>query len=1602
MAETTASAAPPAGAAAASASSARTVTWRQTAAAVVATIVALVGMVVIVRSDGLPAVDAASSRATRWFVHEDSGTAVLVDGFGGRALASLETESGSTSLLVTEGPGQAYLIYDEEGNVREIDSAELRLGPPQPVAGLGDGVSIARAGSSGLVVANPTTGDAAFVPTGAEPVDLSFEVDADTAGGTGETVALAPDGSIWSLGDGSLRHTTATDTTSEGLGLGAAALSLVGSEPLVVDRDRLRVRLGDGEWFDLPSELGGSEIVVQTPGPPEECGWVASGDDLWCVGEDGVERGSTVPGLAAGGGDVLAIAGDAAALVRRGPTDVVRFDWRSEEVLGRPVTVAGTAVLDVVATTDVIWIDDRFGDFVWSVNPWGIQAIDKDATDLLLLGEEGEVIDAGAGNEGDVIGSEDGVDPIPELREPDGNGIDDPPVAVDDQVTARSGASVPVAVTSNDYDPDGEAIAIAEIAANPGHGTVEIGTATTVVYTPNPGDVYVGIDRFEYTIVDGDGTPATAEVTVELLPPGATNQPPVGGVDRSDTGPGVPVVVDVLLNDIDPERDGLRIDSFSAPPQIGTVTEVTGPTDLPALEFTPADGLEGIARFTYRPVDSFGAVGESVDVDVRVARPDEANRPPVVRPDAVRARRGTTVQLPVLVNDSDPDGDLLTVSVVEPLPAGIEVDVLGDQLGITPQAGSGEQVSFEYRVDDGSSEPVVGSVLVVVIDDDEPNQPPVAFPDVATVVVGQTILIDVTANDSDPDGDPPALVDVGRPESGGTTANAGRNQVEFTPAAIEDDVDATVRFTYTITDGNDHQVDGDVTVTVLAEALPDPPTARNDSTFTFVDEPVTVDVLRNDRDPSGGNLTIAGTPGCPTGGRATVTADAKVRFDPPTGRSGAFKCTYEVTNPAGNRDTADILVSVRQRSGTNRPPVANLDQVTVVVGGSVTRDVTLNDVDPDGDSSALRVTSARQPVLGTATRNGNSITYTAGSVPTVVTIDYEIEDEAGALATGRMQVRVTEQQNLAPFARPDSRRIEGPGTPTTFDVLNNDVDPDSTDGGLRVTASSLTSGPGTLTRTGNSITISPDPAHVGDLVGSYTISDGDGRTASSTLTLTVTARANRAPIARDDSARVANGGSVTTPVLFNDSDPDGDPLAVSIIGGPDPALGSASVTSDRSISFAARNGQAGTAVITYQVSDGELTATASLRITVATCQASTPGARSAFLQTGYRQPIAVDLAAYATNGSVVDVAAPAGYANGVYTPPDGVNGNVAITFGVRNQCDQQATGTITIDVNRAPSGQNRALTLTRGATAEIPVGQLGSDDEALTITGSSGAPSWVSTGPNRLQIAVPNDAAFTTSTWTTTLADPGGLTVQVSVSVTVTNGSPTARADTVDASGGAVSVDIVGNDDDPDGPNSGLRVNTIPSSISFSGGGNGSVSVGGDGRTVRIDPGSAIGTATFNYTVVDGGGAVSAPATVTVTGPSAPPATTTTTTTTTTPTTTPNSAPVASDQAVDVTAGTARTVSLNATDPEGDPLTVQNFVDPSGVVVDRSGLSVTISAAEAGTYSFTYQVTDGTSSSRTATVTVNAAAPATTTTTTTTTTSTTTPTTTPTAPTTQP
>ena len=179
-------------------------------------------------------------------------------------------------------------------------------------------------------------------------------------------------------------------------------------------------------------------------------------------------------------------------------------------------------------------------------------------------------------------------------------------------------------------------------------------------------------------------------------------------------------------------------------------------------------------------------------------------------------------------------------------------------------------------------------------------------------------------------------------------------------------------------------------------------------------------------------------------------------------------------------------------------------------------------------------------------------------------------------------------------------------------------------------------------------------------------------------------------------------------------------LTYSITTPPDPALGSAELA-DGNLVFTAVRGPSGTAFVGYTIDDGEQQASATVTITVLPCVAAPPDAPDVFLQTGYQQPVFVDVNRYARNGEVVQVTPPLG-ADNVYTPPAGENGVVSFTYVVRNSCDVEDVGTVTVDVNQDPIGSPYVVQIGRTQQFGIPVSALASDAEPLTIVGPRAGP----------------------------------------------------------------------------------------------------------------------------------------------------------------------------------------------------------------------------------------------------------------------------------------
>ena len=133
-----------------------------------------------------------------------------------------------------------------------------------------------------------------------------------------------------------------------------------------------------------------------------------------------------------------------------------------------------------------------------------------------------------------------------------------------------SSAANPLDVLANDsIAPDsGETLAISDISQPTAGGQVEIDPAGKLIYTPSAN--FLGEDSFSYTVADGNGGNATAQVTVEVT---SVNDAPIA-VDDLYNVPGDDEmhVLDVLSNDMDVDGDSLRITEVSIP---DSGTEVT-------------------------------------------------------------------------------------------------------------------------------------------------------------------------------------------------------------------------------------------------------------------------------------------------------------------------------------------------------------------------------------------------------------------------------------------------------------------------------------------------------------------------------------------------------------------------------------------------------------------------------------------------------------------------------------------------------------------------------------------------------------------------------------------------------------------------------------------------------------------------------------------------------------------------------------------------------------------------------------------------------------------------------------------------------------------
>jgi len=742
--------------------------------------------------------------------------------------------------------------------------------------------------------------------------------------------------------------------------------------------------------------------------------------------------------------------------------------------------------------------------------------------------------------------------------------VNDVPVAVVDNVSTNEDTPLNGNLTANDI-PSGDGGNVWSKASNPSHGTVVVNADGTFTYTPSAN--YSGLDNFTYEITDIDGDISITTVTVLIS---NVNSYPLAVVDNVSTNEDTPLNGNLAANDI-PSGDGGNVWSKVSDPLHGTVVVNADGT----FTYTPTANYSGLDNFAYKITDANGDIS-TASVNITVTK---VNHAPVATNDTKITNEDTPIRISVLSNDTDVDGDVLTItSTTNPTNGTVAVNADGTII-YSPTLNFNGSDTFNYTISDGNGGSSTATVTVTVL---HVNHVPVATNDTKITNEDTPVTISVLSNDADVDGDVLTITSTTNPTNGTVVVNAD-GTITYSPTLNFNGSDT---FNYTIKDGNGGSSTATVTVTVLS--VNDPPVAVNDTKTTNEDTPVTIFVLSNDTDVDGDVLTITSTTN-PTNGTVVVNADGTITYFPTLNFNGSDTFNYTIKDGNGGSSTATVTVAVLS---VNDLPVAVNDTKTTNEVTPVTISVLSNDTDVDGD--VLTITGTTNPTNGTVFVNANgTITYS----PTLNfngsdTFDYTVSDGNGGLSTATVTVTVL-HVNHAPVAVNDTKTTNE-DTPTIISVLSNDTDMDGDV--LTITGTTNPINGTVVVNADGTITYFPNPSFYGTDSFDYTIKDGNGGSSTATVSLTVN-QVNHPPTAVNDVASTDEDSLVKIAVLNNDNDKDGD--ALTIVGTTTPSHGTVVVNADGTITYSPTPLFNGIDSFNYTISDGNGgTSTATVNLTI--------------------------------------------------------------------------------------------------------------------------------------------------------------------------------------------------------------------------------------------------------------------------------------------------------------------------------------------------------------------------------------------------------------------
>ena len=328
--------------------------------------------------------------------------------------------------------------------------------------------------------------------------------------------------------------------------------------------------------------------------------------------------------------------------------------------------------------------------------------------------------------------------------------VNDGPVADNDSATTNEDVAVSVDVLTNDTDIDTPELTIASI--DEVVGGMAIIDEGQILFTPTPD--FFGQASVTYTVSDGDLTDQ-AEVLITVNP--INDAPSVAPVDATFGEDDAVMNVDLLEGSADIEGDDLDTNSVTVTSDQGRTIDFSIDNETGVITIQPGQfedlGASDVETLTveYDVTDGDLSTANTATISINGANDD-----PEAADDMATTAAGTLVQIDVLNNDTDVDGDILSIDSIDAVTGGT-ADIIGGQIAFTPASGFSGVAEIDYTVSDGNGGFASATARVDV--GDIPNRAPIAADDDIMLGEDDSVFGNVITGlpsggaDTDPDGD---------------------------------------------------------------------------------------------------------------------------------------------------------------------------------------------------------------------------------------------------------------------------------------------------------------------------------------------------------------------------------------------------------------------------------------------------------------------------------------------------------------------------------------------------------------------------------------------------------------------------------------------------------------------------------------------------------------------------------------------------------------------------------------------------------------------------------------------------------------------------------